>query len=193
MALIQRPDLVEKARAQFGVVQGQVGATLSDELVGVVIIDDVTGPDVVSTQHPVNAIGSSSSAAGGATFFSKVGLQNPVNSGTDIFVDYALFTIPAVVNLTLRLGVIAASPNAGIKVFADERVVGNPVGIIWDENATVSLGTELIDVTGAALGMIRIDLGVTLGPANSIHAQNNTANQALGTVAYFWQERIRRE
>jgi len=190
-ALIQRADLVEKLRAQFGVVQGQIGGTLSDELVPVVIVDDVSGPDVVSSQHPLNAIGSSSSAAA-VGFFSKVGLQNPEGSGVDIFVEYMLMKSTTDVTQTLRQSAIAVSPNAGVKTFLDNRAEGNPVGITWDENATVSLGIELIALR-VANGMTRIDLGITLAELDSIHVQDAAANVAVDTVHYFWTERIRRE
>ena len=142
MAIINRPDLVEKLRAAFGVITGQIGGTISDEIIPVVIVENVDGPDVVSTQHPVTAIGHSDSAAA-VGFFSKVGLQNPVDSGIDIFVERLAYMAAGNQSASLRTGVIAASPNAGLQSFLDLRVVGNPVGIVWDENATVSLGTEI--------------------------------------------------
>jgi len=192
MSIVNRPDLVEKLRAAFGVLRGQVGATLSDELVPVVIVEDVSGPDVVSTQHPVTALGSSSSLAGGATFFSKVGLQNPVGSGIDIFVELVLIFATASSQATVRTSAIAANPNAGIRQFLDRRVTGAPTGIIWDENATVSLGTEILEIRMIE-GMFQVKLGMTLAPGDSIHTQPSSANAALQTVHYFWTERIRRE
>ena len=192
MALIQRADLVEKIRELFGVVQGSVGGQLVDEIVPVVIVEDISGPDQVSTQHPLRAIGSSSSAAGGATFFSKVGLQNPIGSGIDIFVSEINVLSTGVDESTIRTGVIAAAPNAGIKQWLDRRVDGNPVGIVWDENATVSLGTEIFDLR-LDDGYNLIPVGMTLAPGDSIHVQAKDANLVLATSGFFWIERVRRD
>jgi len=192
MALIQRGDLVEKLRDQFGVVQGQVGATLSDELVGVIIVDDVSGPDVVSTQHPVTAIGSSSSASA-VGFLSKVGLQNPTGSGMDIFLESITISLEVDRDYTIRRGVIAASPNAGVQEFKDSRVDGNPVGLIWDENGTGSLGTLIWEVRGLAQLQVVVPLGLTLQPTDSVHVQEISTNSSIPFAGFQWTERIRRE
>jgi len=192
MALIQRADLVEKIRELFGVVQGSVGNQLVDEIIPVVIVEDVSGPDNVSTQHPLRALGSSSSAAGGAAFFSKVGLQNPPGSGVDLFVSRISLISSAIQDATIRLSAIAASPSAGIKAWLDRRVDGNPVAVVWDENATATLGTQIFQTRSVARVPAIVELGLTLAPGDSIHAQQSTLNTALGNVHFFWTERVRR-
>lgn len=192
MGIINRPDLVEKLRRQFGILQSQIGSTLSDELLGVVIVDDVSGPDVDSEGHPLRCLGSSSSAAA-VGFFSKVGLQNPVGSGLDIFVERVVLTRAATLFETIRVSAIAASPNAGIRRFLDSRVVGTPVGVTWDENATVSLGVEIMEVVALANLTLPIELGLTLAPGDSVHVQSGAANVAVSSAHFFWTERIRRE
>jgi len=191
MALIQRPDLVEKARAQFGVLQGEIGSTMADEMVGVVIIEDVSGDDVVSTQHPVSAIGNSNSQAA-VGFVSKVGLQNPVGSSVDLFVERVVATSSTTPDMGIRRGVIAANPNAGLTDWRDGRVPGNPAGIVWDENATGSLGTQVLPLRMRA-GNNFLELGLTLSPGQSIHLQGGATNEAVEGTTFFWVERIRRE
>lgn len=190
MALIQRADLVEKIRALFGVVQGQVGGQLVDEIIPVVIVEDVSGPDQVSTQHPLRAMGSSNSAAA-VGFLSKVGLQNPPGSNIDIFLE-RLDLLAANASVILRQGVIAASPSAGIKQWKDRRVDGNPVGIIWDENATGTLGSQVQVVRIVSNTLVTIQLGLTLEPGDSVHIQGSATNLALLDQTFHWIERIRR-
>lgn len=192
MAIIQRADLVEKIRALFGVTQGQVGGQLVDEIIPVVIVEDVSGPDQVSTQHPLRALGSSSAAAGGPATFAKVGLQNPPGSGIDIFVDSLFTSMNPNITLTVRLSPIAAGPNAGIKTWLDQRVDGNPVGVVWDENATGSLGTQILRFRGLSNVTLDVKLGLTLAPGDSIHYQQQSADLALPDLHFFWTERIRR-
>lgn len=191
MSVIQRPDLVQKLRAAYGIITGSVGSTLSDEIVPVVIVEDVTSPDTVSTGHPLDAAGSSSSAAA-VGFISKVGLQNPVGSELDLFLEYIHFMTSVSIVLTVRKGVIAASPNAGIRGFRDLRVIGSPVGITWDENGTGTLGTQ-IETVNAVSGDTFLPLGYTLAPGDSIHAQGVNTNAAIQDVHFYWSERIRRE
>jgi len=191
VALIQRADLVEKIRELFGVVQGAVGGQIVDEIIPVVIVEDVSGPDQVSTQHPLRAMGESSSQAA-ATFFSKVGLQNPVVSEVDIFLERIALTVSTSGNIDIRQGVIAASPNAGIQFWKDRRVQGNPIGIVWDENATVSLGTLVMRPRIIANVTLDVQLGLTLAPGDSVHVQATAANLALTNQTFHWVERIRR-
>ena len=191
MALIQRADLVEKIRDLFGVTQGSVGGQIVDEIIPVVIVEDVSGPDQVSTLHPLRAIGESSSASS-VGFFSKVGLQNPLNSGVDIFLERVLMGFAASGPLEIRKGVIAASPNAGVFGWKDQRVEGNPAGIVWDENATVSLGTLVTRPRITDSGIINLQLGMTLAPGDSVHVQAQAANSALTNQTFHWIERIRR-
>lgn len=191
MALIQRADLVEKIRALFGVTQGSVGNQLVDEIIPVVIVEDVSGPDQVSTQHPLRAIGSSDSAAA-VGFFSKVGLQNPVDSQVDLFLERIYISSQANGAINIRTSVIAASPNAGVKQWKDGRVDGNPIGIIWDENATVSLGTIVTSNVLLANTGKPIELGLTLAPGESVHVQGAAANLALFSQTFHWIERVRR-
>jgi len=193
VAIIQRPDLVEKIRALFGVTQGQVGGQLVDEIIPVVIVEDVSAPDQVSTQHPLRAIGGSNSAAGGATFLSKVGLQNPLGSGVDLFVESVLPIFTVGTNLTVRFAAaLPASPNAGITHWADFRVDGVPAGVTFDENATVSFGTELIGLRTLTNVIAYVDLGVTLPPGQVLILQNQTANLPIDNCFWFWTERLRR-
>ena len=191
MALIQRADLVEKIRELFGVTQGGVGGQIVDEIIPVVIVEDVSGPDTISTQHPLRAMGESSSQAD-ASFFSKVGLQNPVGSETDIFLERIDVMNGLAGPVTIRAGVIAASPNAGIKRWKDNRVDGNPIGIVWDENATASLGTLVQRVRVIANTFLPVQLGLTLEPGDSVHVQGDAINLAVTNTAFHWIERIRR-
>ncbi len=190
MALINRPDLVEKLRAAFGVVQGMIGSTLSDELVGVVIVDDVSGADVVSTQHPVNAMGHGSASAE-IGFFSKVGLQNPFGSGVDIFLNGILLRSSVIVSVNLRQGVIPGLPGFGDRLWRDLRVVGSPAGVVWDENLLGTLG-ERISRIQLIVGKLYVDLGITLAPLDSIHVEGVSTNQEVQEVTFFWTERTRR-
>jgi len=193
MALINRADLVEKLRKAFGVFQGSVGATLSDELIGVVIVDDVSGPDVVSTQHPLTAIGGSNVAAA-AGFLGKVGLQNPATSGVDLFVDKVIVQASGARTLTIRLAAaLPATVTAGIKSFMDQRVEGNPTGVTFDQNATVTFGTQILELRLLTGTTFVVPLGITLGPGDVILVQNQTANQLVDSVEFYWTERIRRE
>jgi len=190
VALIQRADLVEKIRALFGVTEGSVGNQLVDEIIPIVIVEDVSGPDQVSTQHPLRAWGHSNSAAA-VGFLSKVGLQNPVGSEVDLFVEAVDIGLDVANNISINQGVIAASPNAGLKRWKDGRVQGNPIGIIWDENATVSLGV-LVTQYRLVGETVRRTLGITLSPGQSVHVQARAANVALLTQTFHWIERIRR-
>jgi len=191
MALIQRADLVEKIRELFGVTQGSVGGQLVDEIIPVVVVENVSGPDNVSTQYPLRAMGHSDSAAVTAQF-SKVGLQNPPRSGVDIFVERLYWFAAGTIVQDIRFGVIAAGPSAGLKTWKDFRVIGTPAGIIWDENATGTLGTELQEVRSLSGESETVELGITLAPGDSIHLQGGSADEAVIQAVWHWIERVRR-
>jgi len=194
MALIQKNRLVDKLRRQFGLLSSDVGATLANELVGVVIVDDVSGPDVISVELPSRATGNSNSAAGGAATRAKVGIQNPAGSGVDLFVTSVYYRGRAAGAQTVQLrssAVLPASPNAGLRSWRDLRKPGNPTALIFDENATGSLGTLLWEGSVAANNDIYLaGLGFTLPEGEALLAQQGSDNLALEVITFFWIERL---
>lgn len=82
MAIIQRSDLVERIRRAFGLREQGVGATLSPELVPVVLVDDLTGPSI-DTGFPRDVVGRASAGASVGVFAEAL-VTNPDDSRVDL-------------------------------------------------------------------------------------------------------------
>lgn len=191
MAQIQRSDLVEKLRRAFSIITGSVGSTMSPELVGVVIVDDVTGADVISQAYPRSAVGGSQAAAA-VGFNGKIGIENPVGSGVELFLEKVLVSFQtANGQFSIRRDLTPpAGRNAAISAWKDRRNQGNPSAITWDENATASDGTEMLLQAGLVNTVIPIPLGITLPPTGETVFVQVQATNATIIATFYWNERL---
>lgn len=190
MAKIQSNSLVEKLRREFALHGQGVGTTISEELVGVVVVADISGDDVISEAYPKGCFGSEELGAGGAGFRGKIGIQNPADSGVDLFVETVAVHPDANGDVTVRTNpTLPAGPSAGTKGFRDARSPGLPAAIIFGENATASLGTQLFSWPCTSQRMNVISLGVTLPPGGILFVQMQTTNSPID-AAFFWVERL---
>jgi len=196
MSLIQRGDLVEKLRRTFNILGGGGVQTLSDELVPVVLVDDVTGPDVLSTDYPRNCIGGNQVSAV-ATKYSLAAFNNPLGSGVDAYLDFAVVSVPSATVVQLRLADHSAW-TAGTKYWTDLRVAGspscNPTGF-----AELVIPGDLVAIyrviantpTIIPLGMVLQPHGnnsPTYWKAKDVVILSQTVNQDIA-VTWYWTER----
>jgi len=189
VAQIQRAGLSEKLRRAFSIISGSVGSTISDELVGVILVDDVAGPDTIGEGYPARAIGGVSSA-NLSTFFSKVGFRNPADSGVDMFVEAAIVSIATTSTVTLRTGPLPAGAVDASRGWRDFRRRGAPACDIWSQNLTVSSGAPVSVYRMLQDTPYLVPLEMTLPPGNAtvVWFQHGATNQEI-RANFYWVER----
>jgi len=194
MGLVERPSLVEKARRAFGIIQSGFGSTVSDELVPVVLVDDVTGPDTVSQGYPRYAFGNPQKAAVALENGMCI-LRNPTGSGVRIFVDTVAITLAAAGLCSVRRalpGVVTFAASAR-KQWADWRVpvASQPAAQMGTDSAIGLLGTAFMSFRLPDTGTFTVPLGITIEPGNDdLVIGDAVVNQAIEAVFWFRESTI---
>lgn len=196
MSIIQRGDLVEKLRRSFNILGGGGVQTLSDELVPVVLVDDVTGSNVLSTDYPRDCFGGVQQAATAAQLAINA-FNNPLGSGVDCHVDFAVLQVAVSGNVQLRLADHAAWTQQ-TSFWTDLRVPATPAGRVYRGINPIALGDLVTRFRVSAQQPTVIPLGVILPPHGGatptywkdkdLIFQHETLNQSL-ECTWYWTER----
>lgn len=140
MPIIQRPDLVQKIRKEYELLGPDAIATISPELVPVVIVDDIAerdpdGPNLAAVGY------STCPAAAGS--YSSVLLYNPSGSGKDLFLEQFVYAADNAGIYSLRYW-NAAPATAGVVINRGLGSLGSPVGQVGYRQDAVPTGAVFL-------------------------------------------------
>jgi len=192
MALVNRGSLIEKAKRAFGILSQGFGSTVSDELVGVTLIGDVTGSDQISVEYPRFALGSEVTGAAVATNAEFAAIQ-PVDSGIWSYIEAAYVLPSAAGTIQVRFGTIGGLTESSEKAWRNLAVPGAPSLFIGNKTNPTLEGALVGRFRSAGTEPFLIPLGVMIPPTGQgliIAAQ--TQNVSL-TVTLFWKEILQRD
>jgi len=185
---ISTPELSSALRRRFEIVGEGVIDTLSPEIVGVVILDDL------ATAEPFRRAIGGTSQSNVAGQYSQIQLRNPVGSGTVLLVEQIVMAQTAVA-ITVYLSVLEQS-NFGTVVtpaWADTRLLGRPTGQLGRQ-ASAALLSNL--VVGSPFMVRRVPgdnayltgVGITLMPGWAAMLETSAVNEPL-IGSFIWSER----
>lgn len=194
MGLIQRADLVERIRRAFAIRESGVGATMSPEIVPVVIVDDLTGP-TIDEGYPRDCV-CQVEAGASVGVMAESFLINRVGSSVDLIIKELWGRIGAPGgNLWIRTGVFASLNNMlGTQTYRsnlDRRVQLRPNSYVDSRNqaANVTGDTHLIYPVTQAVTYV-FPLQFTLPPGTWLGIVPGTNNTSSALFVYY-QERLR--
>lgn len=186
---INAPDIGRRVRRRYS-MKGDSGiATLSPELVGVVLLDDLTGPEDQDVAIIRPAIGETQQAAVGGEQ-GHCQLLNPADSGTFVQVEAVLVILATAGTIIIGEHATALTSNGTNKVFRDQRVAGTPLA----ETRLQTNAGGLTDQDFARLALpaanesILIPLDLFIGAGQGLTIRAITVNVLLATT-WFWTER----
>ena len=194
MGLVQRPDLPERIRRAFGLREPGVGATISPEIVPVVLVDDLTGPSI-DEGYPRTALARMVNPAA-AGLYSTAIIVNPPESRVDVLISsFWIEVIAGGVSYSMRSGLVSTLPApiaAGSEIhFLDRRVSGLPgARIEYHQTAGYLTADFIIVLNTPSIGLLNIPLGLTLPPGRWFGASRTVVNQTI-TAWWWWTERLR--
>ena len=162
---------------------------ISPEAVGVVLLDDLSGPASHDTLELRDAFGGTAQD-GVANEFGHIQIFNPTNSGVDLIVDGALVSAATGGRTTVRAHDTAITTNLTTKGFRDSRVAGGPVGQVRRATDASVLGTQIAIFEIPAAESILLPLVLIVQPGTGYAIARHTVNTQL-TVTYYWSERVR--
>jgi len=189
MALIELPRLVEKVRRAFGVTQSGFGATVSDEIVGVVLVDDVTGPASVGEGYPRGAI--AATVVGPVVGeLSASQLSSRIGADTEIIADSVILSSDVVARITVRINGPAVGWVPVASFWTDRRLAGAPAGVAAAQTEALVTGLVLIDFVIPANTPVFVPLGFVFPTTQQdLTIFQETANSQL-RCTWYWRERI---
>jgi len=190
MALLQDPEPGQKVRSKYGVRDQGVITSISPELVGVVIVDDLSKPEETTTGLIRPAVGSHTLGAPGAGDFNHIQLFNPAGSLVDLFAEGVIVGTDTDQLLHIRISdsALATLIASTSKTFRDRRVSGEPFAEVRSDTPAGLQGETSVVVNLLASDPIIIPLGFTLGPGQDVMVATGTANTTL-RVTFYWEER----
>lgn len=187
MPLIQDHTPSDKIKKAYGIKETNLLATISGEIVPVVIIDDLSD---VAVETP--ALCSDVRAAGGAGTFNTWRLANPAGSGVIVKITQIQVTTPnAAIALRWNLTDLVVLANTPLTTFwIDRRQPGFPAAVFGHD-----IPLAVIAATGwdseSVLNKVLLDIlktPVLLVPGDQLTFQDKAANTA-GGVSFWWTER----
>jgi len=197
VGLIQRADLTERIRRAFGIRESGVGATISPEIVPVVLVEDLTGPSV-DQGLPTEAF-CRITAGASAGVFSECFLVNRAGSAVDLVLSQIWLQRSAAGQLTLSYGHVNALNNLftlNEMRYLDFRLgfslKTRPVAQTYSRNqaAVVSADTICAVHAPATPNYTTLPFPATLGPSQFLSIVPD-ANNTGCTVQIAWVERLR--
>lgn len=183
MPPIQRPDISNEIRRQFGIVGFGGPESISPEIVPVVIVQDISP----ARNFREASGGILQTAVVGE--FSRVQLFNPNNSRTIIEAWQVLGRPSSDSIMGLRQEDTALVGGGGTARFTDRRLAGRPVGQVLIDTIAVIVGEgEAHWRTARDSGVHVLQVRYTLVPGTGVALINETANLNL-RATWFWRER----
>lgn len=183
---VPSPDVGKKLRRRYGLMGPEPVQFISPELQSVVIVDDLTGPELHDVGYLRTCIQGANQAAV-ALENGHIQLFNPASSGVDLLVD-AMIVAQFTAGDIRVLFHDTALASAVVALFRDRRVTGRPVGQIRRTTNVGALGTQIFRTTIAAQDATIIPLDIILNPGSGVVVSNVTVNDNIN-ANYYWTER----
>lgn len=196
MPEIQAPEVSQQFRRRFGIVGADGVASLSPELVGVVVVDDLR--DDVGAAAPTFPGIASGTQAGVANEFTVLTFGS-LDPNMVVFVDRVIVQSGNGQNcfVSLEAGVLAGLTAIDERGYTDKRLPGSP-SAQWfrDTDLNLRLTTTLINMR------LRLESGidkildfkpaVIIMPGSSIAFEHQEIARPLNATAYFRERAIAR-
>lgn len=195
MAIIQRPGIGERIRRAFGILQTGEFATISPELVPVVLAEDLTGPSI-DEGYPRLAVGTRALAASVGEF-SEIYLVNPAGAQSDVLLEEIWARVAGAVQdiqvYTGAVGILADMIGAVATgaINLDLRTNLRPAAYIDARQENNVLGTNILRVNSQQTALYNIfPLQFTIPPGQWVSLSAGSLNQPF-EILFFFTERLR--
>lgn len=196
MSLIQRADLAERFRRAFGLRGSSSLGTVSDELVPVVLVEDLTGPSI-DIGYPRLAFGQDQLNASVGEI-SEIFLVNPPDSRVDVITSQIWFrdtagaaTVILSSGLVSILALMMGAGTYGDCVNFDLRGNPAPTAYIDRRQEAATIGTVRSWLLSHSVSeLTTFPLQWTIPPGHWISFTSGANNRGLEVVFWFY-ERLR--
>lgn len=187
MPMIQRPDLVAKIRKTYELVGPDPIASISPELVPVVVIDNLVDDDPGDSRLFAAGDIVVTAVAGQA---SEAHLFNPAASGVDLFLEHMHFVDETGSAFYYISYFAAALAGAGTTINRNLGAAGEPAGRVLGAAAAVPIGVSLMKYYSNTAGDAKRshDQKWRIPPGEGIGFTAVTVNHTIA-ADFFWHER----
>ena len=195
MPEIQTPDPGRKVQLRYSLTGTSALTSISPELVGVVLVDDLRGFSVLDATFERPCFLSHPSTAAGAGNMPRIFFSNPVNSGVLARLNQAAFG-PSSWGALIRIQLAAtAGPGttSAYRRFSDGRIfsLGGPVCGTFQDNPVLAAANDMaVIVSDAGWNPSELmPLQMVLPPDSSVVFTLESDGSGLG-VQLWWTERF---
>lgn len=188
--LIQRPG-VQRLATQYG-VKGSPEFSLSPEIVGVSILDDLTAAGIQDATFPKPAMGIID--VGGGTFRSVAAIVAQAGAGVLIKVRRVFVRVGTAGALQFKMPSAVTGLSASTdKAWTDGRLAGAPSAFIGSKDAVADAAPVILNVRGLTASTIEVVgpwvLGTQEAGGDSLIVETTGTNVGL-TFSWDWTEEL---